>query len=117
MAAPVAGLGRIPPGVSWPVAAVTCCTTGTAVHCLRTRGRLMAGETVLVTGASGGVGMQAVQLARLDGGRGIAVTSSAGKAAVLGEAGAAEVIVSPRPAFAPQVRPRPPRQGPHPAPH
>jgi acryloyl-coenzyme A reductase len=106
MAAPVAGLGRIPPGVSWPVAAVTCCTTGTAVHCLRTRGRLMAGETVLITGASGGVGMQAVQLARLDGGRVIAVTSSTGKAAVLREAGADEVIVSPGLDFAAEVRRR-----------
>src|SRR5258708_23105189 len=106
MAAPVAGLGRIPPGVSWPVAAVTCCTTGTAVHCLRTRGRLMAGETVLVTGASGGVGMQAVQLARLHGGRVIAVTSSAGKAAVLPEAGAREGLVRPRLHFVPAGRPR-----------
>jgi acryloyl-coenzyme A reductase len=104
MAAPLAGLGRVPAGVSWPVAAVTCCTTGTAVHCLRTRGRLVAGETVLITGASGGVGMQAVQLARLDGARVIAVTSSAGKAGILHEAGAHEVIVSPGFDFAREVR-------------
>jgi NADPH:quinone reductase-like Zn-dependent oxidoreductase len=104
MTAPVAGLGRIPAGVPWAVAAVTCCTTGTAVHCLRTRGRLMPGETVLITGASGGVGMQAVQLARHDGGRVIAVTSSAGKADVLFEAGAHEVIVSPDLDFSKQVR-------------
>jgi acryloyl-coenzyme A reductase len=111
MAAPVAGLGRVPAGVSWPVAAVTCCTTGTAVHCLRTRGRLAAGETVLITGASGGVGMQAVQLARLAGGRVIAVTSSAGKADVLAEAGAHEVIVSPDLDFAAEVRRRTGGQG------
>lgn len=104
MAAPVAGLGRVPDAVSWPVAAVTCCTTGTAVHCLRTRGRLAPGETVLITGASGGVGMQAVQLARHDGGRVIAVTSSAGKADVLFAAGAHEVIVSPDLDFANDVR-------------
>jgi acryloyl-coenzyme A reductase len=106
MAAPVAGLGRVPAGVEWPVAAVTCCTTGTAVHCLRTRGRLAAGETVLITGASGGVGMQAVQLARLDGAHVIAVTSSAAKAQVLGEAGAHDVIVSPGLDFAGEVRRR-----------
>jgi acryloyl-coenzyme A reductase len=106
MAAPVAGLGRVPADVSWPVAAVTCCTTGTAVHCVRTRGRLAPGETVLITGASGGVGMQAVQLARLDGGRVIAVTSSAGKARALHEAGADEVIVSPDLDFARAVRDR-----------
>lgn len=111
MAAPVAGLGRVPAGISWPVAAVTCCTTGTAVHCLRTRGRLSAGETVLITGASGGVGMQAVQLARLDGGRVIAVTSSAAKAGALHEAGAHEVIVSPDLDFAAEVRRRTAGQG------
>jgi NADPH:quinone reductase-like Zn-dependent oxidoreductase len=96
----------VPAGVPWPVAAVTCCTTGTAVHCLRTRGRLTAGETVLITGASGGVGMQAVQLARFDGARVIAVTSSPGKAEVLREAGADEVIVSPDLDFAAAVRKR-----------
>jgi len=104
MAAPVAGLGRVPSTVSWPVAAVACCTTGTAVHCLRTRGRLIPGETVLITGASGGVGMQAVQLARHDGGRVIAVTSSASKAEPLFEAGAHDVIVSPTLDFAAEVR-------------
>jgi acryloyl-coenzyme A reductase len=104
MTAPVAGLGRVPASVPWTVAAVTCCTTGTAVHCLRTRGRLIPGETVLITGASGGVGMQAVQLARHDGGRVIAVTSSPGKADVLFEAGAHEVIVSPDLDFSKQVR-------------
>jgi acryloyl-coenzyme A reductase len=88
MAAPVAGLGRIPAGVSWPVAAVTCCTTGTAVHCLRTRGRLIPGETVLITGASGGVGVEALQ-----------------------EAGAHEVIVSPDLDFASEVRKRTGGQG------
>jgi acryloyl-coenzyme A reductase len=111
MAAPVAGLGRIPSGVSWPVAAVTCCTTGTAVHCLRTRGRLTPGETVLITGASGGVGLQAVQLARHDGGRVIAVTSSASKTETLLEAGAHEVIVSPDLDFSREVRKRTGGQG------
>jgi NADPH:quinone reductase-like Zn-dependent oxidoreductase len=106
LAAPVAGLGRVPAGVPWPVAAVTCCTTGTAVHCLRTRGRLQPGEQVLITGASGGVGLQAVQLAARDGGRVIAVTSSAAKVGALEEAGAAEVIVSPDLDFAAETRRR-----------
>lgn len=104
MAAPVAGLGRIPDGMRWEVAATVCCTAGTAVHVVRTRGRITAGETVLVTGASGGVGLQTVQLARLDGARVIAVTSSASKEAVLRRAGAAEVIVSPALQFASEVR-------------
>lgn len=104
MTAPAHGLGRVPARVAWPVAATTCCTTGTAVHCVRTRGRVRAGETVLITGASGGVGMQAVQLARHDGARVIAVTSSESKAAALSAAGAHDVVVAPRLDFAAAVR-------------
>jgi NADPH:quinone reductase-like Zn-dependent oxidoreductase len=59
---------------------------------------------VLVTGASGGVGLQTVQLARLDGARVIAVTSSADKVAALRDAGADEVVVSPNLDFSGPVR-------------
>ncbi len=104
MVAPVAGLGRVPQEVEWPVAATACCTSGTAVHVVRTRGRVQRGETVLITGASGGVGMQAVQLARHDGARVIAVTSSERKVDVLREAGAHEVVVSGDLDFSRQVR-------------
>ncbi len=106
MAAPVAGLGRVPRGTPWEVAATACCTTGTAVHCVRTRGRVQPGETVLITGASGGVGLQAVQLAQYDGARVIAVTSSEKKALSLSAAGADEVVVSPDLDFAAEVRRR-----------
>ncbi len=104
MAAPVAGLGKVPTGVSWPVAATACCTAGTAVHTLRTRARVTAGESVVVTGASGGVGLQVLQLARHDGARVLAVTSSASKVDALKEAGADEVIVAPDLKFARAVR-------------
>jgi len=104
MAAPVAGLGRIPEGVPWPVAATVCCTTGTAVHTVRTRGRVRAGETVLITGASGGVGLSSVQLAKLDGARVIAITSGEAKVKPLREAGADEVIVSRGLDFSSEVR-------------
>ncbi|MGA9524067.1 MAG: alcohol dehydrogenase catalytic domain-containing protein [Myxococcaceae bacterium] len=104
LVAPAQGLGRIPDALSWPVAATTCCTTGTAVHVVRTRGRVRPGETVVITGASGGVGMQAVQLARLDGARVIAVTSSEAKRQALHEAGAHHVIVSKELEFASEVR-------------
>ncbi len=104
MTAPVAGLGLVPDGVDWPAAATACCTTGTAVHVVRTRAKVERGETVLVTGASGGVGMQAVQLARHDGAHVIAVTSSEAKAEALYEVGAHEVIVSPDLDFARQAR-------------
>lgn len=104
MVAPVAGLGRVPDGMAWAVAATVCCTAGTAVHVVRTRGQVRRGETVLVTGASGGVGLQTVQLARLDGARVIAVTSTAAKVPALYNAGADEVIVAPDLAFAGEVR-------------
>jgi acryloyl-coenzyme A reductase len=104
MVAPIHGIGRVPEGMSWAVAATVCCTAGTAVHVLRTRGRVRLGETVLVTGASGGVGLQTVQLARLDGAQVIAVTSSASKVEALYNAGAHEVVVSPDLDFARDVR-------------
>lgn len=106
LVAPVAGLGRVPAGISWAEAATVCCTTGTAVHTVRTRGRVRAGETVLITGASGGVGLSSVQLARADGARVIAVTSGEAKAEALHAAGAHEVIVSRGLDFASEVRKR-----------
>lgn len=104
MVAPIHGIGRVPEGMPWEVAATVCCTAGTAVHVLRTRGRVQPGETVLVTGASGGVGLQTVQLARLDGAHVIAVTSSASKVEALYNAGAHEVVVSPDLDFSREVR-------------
>ena len=104
MTAPVMGLGRVPANLPWPVAATVCCTLGTAVHTLRTRGKVRDGETVLITGASGGVGLAAVQLAKVDGARVIAVTSGEAKVAALREAGADEVIVSRGLDFASQAK-------------
>jgi acryloyl-coenzyme A reductase len=104
MVAPIGGIGRVPDGIPWSVAATVCCTAGTAVHVVRTRGQIQRGETVLITGASGGVGLQAVQLARLDGARVIAVSSGEAKARALYNAGADEVIVAPDLAFASEVR-------------
>src|SRR5215813_12939683 len=104
MVAPVGGLARVPDGMPWAVAATVCCTAGTAVHVIRSRGRVRRGETVLITGASGGVGLQAVQLARLDGARVIAVTSNEAKVAALYNAGAHEVVASPSLEFAASVR-------------
>ena len=104
MVAPTGGIGRVPEGMPWAVAATVCCTAGTAVHVVRTRGRVRRGEAVLITGASGGVGLQAVQLARLDGARVIAVTSNPSKTRALYNAGADEVVVSPGLAFSSEVR-------------
>jgi NADPH2:quinone reductase len=66
----------------------------TAVLALETRGRLRAGETMLVHGAAGGTGTAAMQVAGALGARSIGVVSSAEKEAVARQAGAAEVVRS-----------------------
>jgi NADPH2:quinone reductase len=64
----------------------------TAWYALIERARLQAGETVLVTGAAGGVGLACVELAHMRGARVIAVVGSAAKAAIVRKYGAEEVI-------------------------
>src|ERR1044072_8001543 len=66
----------------------------TAYFSLVNRGRLQAGETVLVHGAAGGVGTATLQVAKGLGARTIAVVSSDEKEAVAREAGADEVVRS-----------------------
>ena len=65
----------------------------TAYFCLRLRGRLKEGETVLVHGAAGGVGTAALQVARGLGAKTIAAVSTEQKAVVAREAGADEVVL------------------------
>lgn len=104
MVAPAHGLCPVPAALSWDEAATICCTTGTAIHVCRTQGRVKDGETVLVTGASGGVGQKAVQLCRLAGAKVIAVTTSRAKAATLEALGADHVVVAPDLEFAGAVK-------------
>lgn len=68
---------------------------GVALNAVRDTARVTVGDTVLVTGASGGVGSPSVQLARLSGARVFALTRGRGKVEALREAGADEVIVAP----------------------
>lgn len=65
---------------------------GTSYHALKDRARLKEGETLLVLGASGGVGLAAIQLGKLMGAKVIAAASTAEKLAVCQEHGADEVI-------------------------
>jgi NADPH2:quinone reductase len=72
----------IPDEVSDEVAAGIPVTYGTALHALKDRGTLQPGETVAVLGAAGGAGLAAVEIAKLMGGRVIAVASSGEKLAL-----------------------------------
>lgn len=69
----------VPEGVPDAVASGIAVTYGTAIHGLKDRGGLVAGETVAVLGASGGAGLAAVEVAKLMGARVIACASSADK--------------------------------------
>ncbi|MEL6945466.1 MAG: NADPH:quinone oxidoreductase family protein [Bacteroidota bacterium] len=66
----------LPNGVSYEQAASYLMTYGTSYHALKDRANLKAGETVLVIGAAGGVGIACVQLAKLMGAKVIAVAST-----------------------------------------
>jgi NADPH2:quinone reductase len=69
----------IPDGVSFEQAAATIITYGTTIHAFADRAQLKPGESLLVLGAAGGVGLAAVQLGKLMGARVIAAASSADK--------------------------------------
>ncbi|MEE2669499.1 MAG: zinc-binding dehydrogenase [Gemmatimonadota bacterium] len=72
---PATNLQEIPESVSFEVAGAAGVTFVTAWHALLGRGNLRPGETVLVTGASGGVSTAAIQIAKFSGARVYAVTS------------------------------------------
>jgi NADPH:quinone reductase-like Zn-dependent oxidoreductase len=77
---------------------------GVAINAVRDTAKVQIGETVLVTGATGGVGVPSVQVARAAGARVIAVTRSEAKRALLERIGVSDVIVADGENFAPQVR-------------
>jgi alcohol dehydrogenase len=85
-------LVRIPDAVSFEQAAALPCAYGTAQRMMHTNGHVAAGEKVLILGASGGVGVCCVQLAKLAGATVVAATSSEEKAARLRALGADEII-------------------------
>ncbi len=96
-------LVKAPKSIPLDVASTLMCTAGTALQGMRGRGQLQAGEKVLITGASGGVGMAAIQIARIMGAYVVAVSGSPQKEAMLREAGAHDVVVSADNRFHPEV--------------
>ena len=99
VAVPAKTAYRLPDGRSFEEGAALLLTYATSIHALYDRGRLEAGQTLLVLGAAGGVGLAAVELGKARGARVIAAVSSDEKAAAAREAGADEAIVYPRGPF------------------
>jgi NADPH2:quinone reductase len=85
-------LTPIPDSMDFVPASAFLLTYGTSYHALKDRAQLKAGETLLVLGASGGVGLAAVQLGKAMGARVIAAASSDAKLDVCRQNGADDVI-------------------------
>ncbi|MDN5863206.1 MAG: NADPH:quinone oxidoreductase family protein [Salinisphaera sp.] len=82
----------IPEGLDFAGAAAFPMAFGTSMYALQQRGALQKGETLLVLGAAGGVGLAAVQIGKALGARVIAAASSVEKLALCGEHGADEGV-------------------------
>lgn len=82
----------IPPGMDFTTGAAFIMTYATSDHALRDRGALRAGETLLVLGASGGVGIAAIEIGKAIGARVIACASSDDKLVVCRQHGADDTI-------------------------
>lgn len=82
----------LPDGMDFETGAAFLFTYETSLHALRDRGRLEAGESLLVLGAAGGVGLAAVEIGKVMGARVLAAASSEEKLALCRKAGADETI-------------------------
>lgn len=91
-----ARLFPFPDDVPFEKAASLLMTYGTTIHGLKDRGHIKKGDTVLILGAAGGVGLSAVELAKAFGARVVAAVSSEAKGEVARNAGADEVVIYPR---------------------
>ncbi len=94
---------RIPDGLDFPAAALAVCPIGTSVRAALGVAQLGPGDTVLITGAGGGLGLHQIQVAKSVRARVLAVTSAKSKVDVIRSAGADEVIVSPDMKFSADV--------------
>ncbi|WP_313290245.1 NADPH:quinone oxidoreductase family protein [Stutzerimonas nitrititolerans] len=82
----------IPAEMDFTTAAAFSMTYGTSMHALKQRANLQPGETLLVLGASGGVGLAAVEIGKAMGARVIAAASTNEKLEIARKAGADELI-------------------------
>ena len=96
---PAATALPLPEGRGFEEGSALILTYATTIHALLDRGKLKEGETLLVLGAAGGVGLAAVELGKAYGARVVAAVSSEAKAEAVRSAGADDVIVYPRGPF------------------
>jgi acryloyl-coenzyme A reductase len=87
-------LVKAPASIPFEAASTLMCTAGVALSALRRRGGLTLGETVLITGASGGVGAMAIGVAKRTGARVIATTTNPAKSEAIRALGADDFVVS-----------------------
>lgn len=92
VAVPADGLTRVPDAVADEQAAGLTVTYGTSLHALKDRAKVQPGETLAVLGASGGVGLAAVELGAILGARVIACASASDKLAAARAHGAVETV-------------------------
>lgn len=88
IAVPAKMVMPMPPGLNFDTAAAVTLTYGTSHHAVVDRAQLKAGETMLVLGAAGGVGLAAIEIGKALGARVIAAASSDEKLAVCKDHGA-----------------------------
>lgn len=86
----------IPDQMPFDEAAAFIFTYGTSYYALHDMGQLAAGQTVLILGAAGGVGIAAIEIAKAAGARVIAAVSSQDKADFCQQAGADDTLIYPR---------------------
>lgn len=89
-------LAIVPAGVPFDAASIAACAIGTMYHAIRIVGRVQLGDRVLITGASGGLGMHGIQIARSAGAFVVALTTSPDKAELLRSLGADVVVTAER---------------------
>jgi len=94
-----AGAFKLPDQFSFEQGASLLMTYGTSIHALKDRGHIKPGDTLLVLGAAGGVGLAAVELGKAYGARVIAAVSSEEKAQAARESGADGTVVYARQPF------------------
>jgi NADPH:quinone reductase len=86
---------KMPDDMSFEDGSAMLLTYGTSAHALKDRGHMKVGDSVLVLGGAGGIGISAIELAKAYGGRVVAGVSSEAKADIARQAGADDVIVYP----------------------